>query len=201
MIDMTTHDAPVAFEAVIVPHRSLGRGGLRVLGGALLLLSGGVAIGLWIAGAWPVIGFTGVEAALAVWLLRRHALGARCVEMLLLTGGELRVVRIGAKGARSERLLPTDWLRACLDDRPGRTPALVLRARGEELEVAAALGEQEKRDLAAALQEALTRQRHPVFDNEQLREASARPESCSDADLVEEPRETEGSTPRPAPST
>jgi DNA-directed RNA polymerase subunit L len=37
------------------------------------------------------------------------------------------------------------------------------------VEVAAALGEAEKRDLANALTEALYRVKHPVFDNPQLR--------------------------------
>ncbi len=37
------------------------------------------------------------------------------------------------------------------------------------MEVGRSLGETEKRDLAAALQEALYRWRHPRFDNAQLR--------------------------------
>ena len=56
---------PVLFEAVIVPHRSLGKAGMRYLIGALASLSCLVAIGLWIAGAWPAIGFTGLEVTLA----------------------------------------------------------------------------------------------------------------------------------------
>ena len=165
---------PVSFEAVIVPHRSLGRGGLRWLAGGLASLSGAVAFGLWLAGAWPVIGFTGLEAALAVWLLRRHALGARASEMLLLSERGLTVVRVDPAGRRWEQVVPTGWLRAGLEDRPGRTPALMLRGAGVALEVAASLGEAEKRGLAEALRAALDRQRHPVFDNEQLEEISPR---------------------------
>jgi uncharacterized membrane protein len=47
---------------------------------------------------------------------------------------------------------------------------LYLSARGRRLEIAAALGEPEKRDLARALGEALHRWRHPTFDNPQLEE-------------------------------
>lgn len=165
-------EAPVTFEAVIVPHRSLGRRGLLWLSGALALLSALVAFGLWLAGAWPVIGFTGLEVAAAVLLLRRHALGARPTEMLLLSERGMAVVTIDPAGRRSERVIASAWLRAALEERPGRTPALMLRARGAALEVAASLGEEEKRALALAVCEALERQRRPVFDNPQLREVS-----------------------------
>ena len=48
-------------------------------------------------------------------------------------------------------------------------PALVLRAQGVSEEVGQALGEEAKRELAAALAAALHRRRNPVFDNAQLR--------------------------------
>ncbi len=166
-------DGTVEFEAVIVPHRSLGRRGLRWLAGFLGLLSGAVALGLWLVGAWPVIGFTGLEITLAIWLLRRHALGARAMEMLILSNQGLTVVSVDPSGRRSERVLASGWLRAELEERHGRAPALVLRSTGVAIEVATSLGEDEKRALSTALRDALERQRHPVFDNPQLREISS----------------------------
>ena len=161
-------DSPVLFEAVITPHRSLGKLGLRRLMVALAALSVLVAIGLWIAGAWPVIGFTGLEAGLAIWLLRRHATIDGQSETLLLSDDGLRVIR-AARGSRSEMHVPVAWLRSTLEERAGRTPALMLRGHGVALEVATSLGESEKRDLAATLADALDRQRNPIFDNAQLR--------------------------------
>jgi uncharacterized membrane protein len=171
----TPTSSPVLFEAVIIPHRSLGKRGLRTLMGALAALSVLVAIGLWIAGAWPVIGFTGLEAALAVWLLRRHAAVEGHSEVLLLSDDGLRIIR-STRGSRSEMQVPIGWLRSSLEERPGRAPALMLRATGVAIEVATSLGESEKRDLAGSLGEALARQRSPVFDNAQLR---APPEETS----------------------
>jgi uncharacterized membrane protein len=57
-----------------------------------------------------------------------------------------------------------------LEERPGRVPALVLVERHRRMEIGQSLGEDEKRDLAQALGEALHRLRNPVFDNPQLRE-------------------------------
>ena len=47
-------------------------------------------------------------------------------------------------------------------------PRLLLVARGVREEIATTLGEAEKRDLWAALRDALHRLRNPTFDNPQL---------------------------------
>lgn len=160
----------VHFEAVITPHRSLGRRGLRALMGVILLLSGLVTAGLWWLGAWPAVGINGAEILLALLMLRWNARQARACEMLLLSDSGLRVVRIDVRGRRWERVLPAPWLRVMVQERQGRAPGLFLLTRGAGLEVARALGEAEKRDLAAALRDALDRWRNPRFDNPQLRD-------------------------------
>ncbi len=165
---MSPHSS-AAFEAVIIPHRSLTRAGLRWLVGVICLLSTLISLGVWYIGAWPVIGFNGAEIALALVLLRRNARASRASEMLLLSDEGLRVVRTDMAGRRVERRLQSAWLRAGLEERPGRVPALWLSDRGGRMEVGAELGEAEKRDLAAALAAALHRHRNPVFDNPQLR--------------------------------
>ena len=137
---------------------------------AILLLSGAVTAGLWWLGAWPAVGINGAEILLALLLLRWNARQARACEMLLLSDLGLRVVRVDARGRRQERVLPAAWLRVLLQERQGRAPGLYLLARDAHVEVAQALGEAEKRDLAAALHDALDRWRHPRFDNPQLRD-------------------------------
>ena len=62
------------------------------------------------------------------------------------------------------------WTRLRLEERPGRVSLLLLRQRQRDVEIGKLLGEEQKRDLAAALEAALRRYREPVFDNPQLRE-------------------------------
>ncbi len=158
------------FEAVIVPHRSLSRRGLRLLlAGIALLCAINAAVSIRI-GAWPVGGFTGVELLLAAVLFRLNATAARASEMLLLTPEALRIVRSDPKGRRQERVLSPGWLTVQMEERPGRVPALWLGSGGVREEVGRSLGEAEKRDLARALAEALHRWRNPRFDNPQLME-------------------------------
>jgi uncharacterized membrane protein len=162
-------DAPI-FEALIVPHRSLSRGGVRILLCGIGALCCAIASGFAWIGAWPVGGFAGLELGLAIWLFRLNATSARASELVLLGDTGLRIIRTDPRGVRREIVMPTHWLNLTLQDRPGRTPALRLRWRDREEEIGAALGEAEKRDLAAALEGALQAWRHPRFDNAQLRE-------------------------------
>ena len=168
-IQAMTSDATL-FEAVIVPHRSLSPRGLRILTCVLCGLMSLSASVLWLLGAWPVIGFSGGEVLLAILLLRSNALGSRASEVLLLSDAGFRIIRTDAKGRRTECLLSPAWLRVMLEEPPGRVPTLLLAAHGVREEIAASLGETEKRDLARALSDAFHRWRNPVFDNPQLRE-------------------------------
>jgi uncharacterized membrane protein len=158
------------FEAVIEPHRSLSPRGLTILTGAIITLCGLTALRFWLLGAWPVIGFSVVEIGLALCLIRANARSARASELVLLSENALRIVRTDARGRRQECWFSSAWLNVVVEESPGRVPRLVLAERGAQEEIAAALGEMEKRDLAAALRDALHRRRNPVFDNSHLRD-------------------------------
>ena len=160
---------PCFFEAVIVPHRSLSRRGLRLLVGAICTLSVATTAVFWWLGAWPVAGFNGVEITAALLLLRHNARAVRSNEVILLTKSTLRSIRTAVDGTRTEREVPPAWLRVDVQERPGRVPGLYLASHGTRVEVGAALGEPEKLDLAAALKDALHRWRSPTYDNPQLR--------------------------------
>jgi uncharacterized membrane protein len=156
------------FEAVIVPHRSLSRRGLRILLGVIVVACSINAAVFVTIGAWPVGGFTGVELLLAAVLLRLNATSARASEIVLLTSDALRVIRTDPKGGRVEHVFAPAWLTVTLEDRPGRVPGLWLGQRARHVEIGGSLGEAEKRDLARSLGEALYRWRNPRFDNPQL---------------------------------
>jgi uncharacterized membrane protein len=112
--------APPIFEAVIVPHRSLSPAALRRLMVALAAIGGLTSIGFWRLGAWPVVGFSGIEITLAILLIRLNAQAVRSSEWLLLTEAGLRVVRTDRHGRRAERVLEAGWLNVVLEERPGR---------------------------------------------------------------------------------
>ena len=162
--------APLVFEAVIHPYRSLSPRGVRVVAGAIFGLTALVGLRVWLLGAWPVVGFSVPESILVVSLLRLNMARARAQEIIRLSADAVQVLRVDRHGRSSGRTLPAAWLNVVIEERPGRIPALLLTTRHLREEVAAFLGEYEKRDLAAALQNALRGLRQPVFDNPQLQE-------------------------------
>ena len=161
---------PVLFEAVIVPHRSLSRRGLRILTCVICGLCALTTLRFVLIRAWPVIGFSMIEVSLAVCLLWFNLRRARQSEIILLTETALEILRTDISGRRHADRLSNGWLNVVLEEPPGRIPRLLLVARQQQREIAEWLGEAEKRDLAAALSEALYRLRHPVFDNPQTRD-------------------------------
>ncbi len=168
---LTMNDAldTLVFQAEVVPHRSLSPRGLSLVIGGMCAVSLAVTVLFWWLGAWPVAGFNGGEMLIAVVLLRANVRARRAREVLLLSERGLRILRFDQDGKRTESVLPSDWLNVTLTERPGRVPCLFLSARGQTEEVAKALGEDEKRDLAEAIRGALYRWRNPIFDNPQLR--------------------------------
>lgn len=157
------------FEALIVPHRSLTKTGLRWVVTSLAAIAAIVSIRFWMLGAWVVAPFAVAEVGLVLLMLFLNNRQARASELVMLSETEVRIVRTSPSGARREVTIPSGWLSVALEERDGRVPRLTLRHRGVDEEIAAVLGEDAKRDLAAALSGALRRARNPVFDNPQLR--------------------------------
>ena len=165
---MDQAESAIVFEAMIVPHRSLSARGMTILIGTLAALCGLIGVRFWLMGAWPVACFGVVEIGLAAFLLRLNASRARASELILLSEDVLRIVRTDWRGRRAERVVPVAWLNTLLEEPPGQVPRLLLVARGVREEIAASLGEVEKRDLSRALAAALHRLRNPRYENPQL---------------------------------
>lgn len=162
---------PILFEATCTPPEGLDRTGMRVVAGLVIGFSALVGMLFAWLGAWPILGFAGVEAALVLGLLSLHRRWARrSVEVLQLVGGRLTISRTDWRGRREELALDPYWARLTIEERPGRVSRLILRHRQRAVEVGALLGEDQKQDLARALEAALKRYRTPVFDNPQLRD-------------------------------
>ncbi|MDN3567542.1 DUF2244 domain-containing protein [Paeniroseomonas aquatica] len=173
---MPAQPDPVLFEAICTPPRSLDARGMRLVAGFVLVASAAIGLLFLALGAWPVLGFTGLEAALVLGLLTLHRRWSlRSVEVLVLTEERLTIRRTDFQGRREELRIDPYWAQLRLEERPGRVALLVLRQRGRAVEIGKLLGDEQKRDLAGALGEALRRWRDPVFDNPQLRgEGAAR---------------------------
>jgi uncharacterized membrane protein len=156
------------FEAMTRPRQALGAQGLRVLAALLAVGLALPALLFTMLGAWPVLGFLGVELLLVIGLFAMHRrAGARAYERVSLTGGRLTVERADARGVRFAFACDAYWARVRLEE--GLQPRVLVAERAREAEIGLFLGAEQRRELAAALAGALAAHRRPVFDNPQLR--------------------------------
>ena len=140
------------FERVLLPHRSLPSRNFHVLMGLLGLVSLAAGVGFVAVGAWPVIGFFGLDVALVYLAFRANYRAAAAYEEITVTPSELKVRKVTHRGAVSEWTLNPVWVK--LDRQVHEEfgiERLFLVSHGRRLPIAAFLGPQEKESFAAAL--------------------------------------------------
>jgi uncharacterized membrane protein len=147
------------FERVLLPHRSLPPRGFNLLMLLLWLFSVAVGTGFVLAGAWPVIGFFGLDVALVYLAFRLNYRAARRRETLRLGADAFTVERVDVYGTRRLWSFQPFWLRVVLEERPGRANRLSLASHGRTLVIADFLAPATRRELAATIAEALARWR------------------------------------------
>ena len=159
-----SEDKPrVHFDAVLTPHRSLPRAGFAVLMAAWLALNAGLAFYFYAHGAWPVVGFFGLDVLLLYLAFQINYRGARLIERVRLTDEALTVVRVSPKGEARAWSFQPYWLRVSMDDPPQPESPLTLSSHGRALAIGSFLSPEERLHLARALKSALARQRSAEF--------------------------------------
>jgi uncharacterized membrane protein len=150
---------PLFFERVLLPYRSLSRRGFHLLMGILGLISLAVGIGFVAIGAWPVIGFFGLDVGLVYLAFRLSYRSARQSETIRLAGDAFTVERVGVRGERRTWQFQPFWLRVILQERPGASNRLLVASHGRSLQIGDFVSPAARRELAAAMREAITRWR------------------------------------------
>jgi len=149
-------DEPV-FDATLYPHRSLGPRGFRNLLIAVGTASTLMSIPFYMMGAWPVIGFFGIDVGLLYVMFKLNYRGARLSEHVFMTHALLLLSRVDLKGRRREWSFNPRWVRLQREEHEEfGLMRLSLVQRGREVEIARCLGAREKGEFAKALSKALS---------------------------------------------
>src|SRR5512132_4444542 len=94
--------AETSFAAILTPHRSLGPKGFAVLMGAVCIISFSTGLLFYLIGAWPVVGFMGLDVALIYIAFKLNFRALRLYETVDLTNDMLTITRVDPSGrARS----------------------------------------------------------------------------------------------------
>ena len=142
---------PPLFDAVLYPHRSLGRTGFWILMAAVIAVSFTAGLFFFLAGAWPVVGFFGLDVLLIYGAFKFSYRAARLIETIALTENELVVRRISPRGKVLSWTFQPFWVRIALDENAGRDSSLVLSSHGRHVALGDFLMHEERVDLANAL--------------------------------------------------
>ena len=148
---------PLIFDALLSPHRSLSPRGFAILLAAVCAVAFAAGMVFFLAGAWPVVGFLGLDVLLIYVAFRINYRHSRMHETLALTREGLTVRRVDHRGRVASWRFQPAWLQVLIDDPPEHHSQLVLRSHGRSLVIGAFLSPAERFDLAKELRDALAR--------------------------------------------
>src|SRR5258708_18997454 len=101
----------IHFATSLVPHRSLSPEGFKWLIRGAIAANLAIGLPMFLLGAWPVLGFLGLDVWLLWFLFKRSYLDARRSETLLLTDPELIIDPAAPDSEREQHRLHAYWLR------------------------------------------------------------------------------------------
>jgi len=151
--------APLYFDAVLTPHRSLGRKGFIILMSVIIAANFIAGMVFLLKGAWPILGFCGLDVALVYWAFKANYRAAAAHETVQLSDSELRVRRVDARGRVASWSFQPYWVRLVPEHHPDESVTIRLNSHGRSLELAHCLSVPERLDFAAALSMALAQSR------------------------------------------
>lgn len=156
----TTTQARPLFAAKLTPHNALSGSGQRIVVAIFIVLASVPAMIFLSLGAWPIVGFLGLDVLAVAWALSAARRGSRAFEEVTLWPDQLDFVQVDGRGQRSAMRFNPQAVRLVIErDFDERTRALHLRAERQAVEIGAFLAETEKSSFAKAFGTALRKAR------------------------------------------
>jgi uncharacterized membrane protein len=154
-----TEPGASTFRAVLHPHRSLGPRGFLIFMLAIGSASFVTGMVFLMMGAWPVMGFFGLDVLLIYIAFKLNYRAARAFELVELTPAALTLTQVSPSGKSKSFEFNPYWVRVLFTERPDGGNHLKLASHGREFEFGRLLNDEERRDFAEALAAALHRVR------------------------------------------
>ncbi len=151
---------PPIFAATLRPHRSLSARGFMLVMLALVACSFTAGLAFWSMGAWPVVGFFGLDILLVQLAFRLNYRQARAFEEIRVFRDRMTVTSTSARGRTTESDFNPYWARIEVERHPeAGVTRVTIASHGRRLDIAGFLGPWERESFAQALSSALARTR------------------------------------------
>lgn len=148
------------FAVMLSPHRSLSATGVRNVVALTAVLAAIPGLVFFLMGAWPVVGFLGLEVVLVYWALSRSLKDKNAFEEITLWADALEWRRVSAKGEEQVLSFNPFFVRfSAARDNEDRVTALTLATREGFYEIGRFLTPDDKARFAAVFAPALSRAR------------------------------------------
>ncbi|MBL6953345.1 MAG: DUF2244 domain-containing protein [Alphaproteobacteria bacterium] len=176
-IETIPGEGELLFDAELRPNRSLSVQGFRILMAVVCLFSLVVGLAFYLQGAWPVLGFLGLDVVAFYLAFRLSFRSGRLTETVRLSQDELSIHRIQPSGRRRQWSFQPYWARVSLEsdetDAPdaadasggpsdgiGSHGSILVTSHGRGVRLGRFLAPEERRSFADALGLALRRLGH-----------------------------------------
>lgn len=146
---------PALFRAMLTPHRSLSPRGFLLLMGAVSLVSFVTGLVFFAIGAWPVMGFFGLDVAFIYVAFRLNYRAGRAHERVELTHDRLTITHVSPNGRSTTFTCNPYWARVDIRTSPDGRSDLAVMAQGQVHRFGHVLNHEERREFAEALRRAL----------------------------------------------
>ena len=144
------------FSAVLTPHRSLSPGGFVVLMLVICAASFVAGTAFVMIGAWPVLGFFGLDVVLVFLAFRLNYRAARAFEEVQVSTHAVVVRRASASGKVREFSFNPYWARLIVERIKGEgVKRIALRSHGVSLAIGEFLNPADRTSFAEAFAAAL----------------------------------------------
>jgi len=155
MDDAKPADEPI-FSALLTPHRSLGRRGFLVLMGLLAGIWLGIGAFFMSLGAWPVLGFFGLDLALVYLAFRLNYRAAKAREEVRVSRTALDIRKVAPSGRTESHHFNPFWtrFRIARHDEIGIT-GMAVEGEGRRVPIGGFLNPDDRESFAAAFGRAL----------------------------------------------
>lgn len=158
---MTTRtQARPLFAATLTPNRSLGRRGFRLVIATTAVLASIPGMVFFSLGAWPIVGFLGLDVLAVWWALGASVKDGRRYEQVTLWADQLELRQVSAAGKEQLLRFNPHAVKLVIDrDINERTTALHLRTADRDIEIGGFLSPDDKASFAKVFGTALKRAR------------------------------------------
>ena len=150
------------FHAILTPYRSLPHRGFVSLMIAVAAVSFIAGMFFVMNGAWPVMGFFGLDVLLIYWAFKLNYRAGRAFETVDLTPENLVITRISSAGKKERIEFNPYWSRVRINEKGDGRTEMELYHHKQRLVFGGFLTDDERREFAETLARALLEMRGGV---------------------------------------